>query len=302
METPSRTFHTTPWMAGVLVLCCTLVSPAMAGPKGAETIDVHQELKRAYKLIEYNGITRAAVHLERVVAHDPTGHPDAYFSLAQIYEHKGMMQRSALLYRAYIAQGRQEALLGQAKEALGRVEGATWTPVKVVIKGVDARVWVDGYVVGEGVKEVVVKLPAEAAQRHSIKVESEHYDTETHDITVGGEPVTVSVVPVKKVYFGGIQVVVDQAGAKVSIAQEQADSVRAPAFEYEDYGSMKAEAVVAAGVYFITVTHPEFETWVRRVEVGAYGIQGVRAHLTRAKPPELRMGDEEENLSALRHN
>lgn len=279
-------------LAGALTLGMVIApSQVLATPPKTTKIDINAHLQRANKLLEYNGISRAATLYEEVLRAEPHTYPDVAFVLGQIYEHKEEPAKATLFYATYLSLSHGGAQSLDAKEAIKRLRQPDWQRLHISPPdGVTGKIIInDLYIVSDASTPVELFLP-QAPYTISINLQDHHKESYDIDLEEGG--VSLNPRPEAFVFFGYLNLNVRGIeDAHITVTQEKADTIKGAVHTQHFVGEPGKTLELPSGVYFIEITDPDHERWVRRVHIERDIDSDVHARLTRALPPEIRFDD-----------
>lgn len=273
--------------ATVVVTLVMASSTAMA-EEGDSKINAAWEFQRANRLASAGAITRSIPHYEKVLKAAPDKYPQAYFNLAEVYRFKDMCKKAVLLYQAYARlapKDESDAAAGVRQCVAGKGKKTGTLSVSAEPEAV-TRVRVDGYVVGRsgevdklellpGSYEVEVSADDHIAQRKSVEIEAEK--TETIELELE-----------KKLFYGTVDIAVNQKGATIKLTPRQLDSPKASDEVVELSSPMDEPKKLATGKYFLEVTAPDYDRWIRNIYVKEDETTSVDVRLSEALPEAIR--------------
>ncbi len=277
----------------ILVALLIMLTPsqAISQEKGTSELDIPAHLARANKLLEYNGITRAAKLYEDVLRAEPTRYPDVAFVLGQIYEYKEEPGRATLFYATYLALGDDESQTQHAREAIARLRQPDWPRLYIdPPKEVTGQITInDLYIISDASCDVELFLP-QAEYAISVRLDDHHRESYLVDLTRGG--ISLQPRPESFVFFGYMNLrITNHDDARITITQERADTSDGVIPTQHFVGAPKRAIELPSGVYFIEITDPDHDRWIRRVKIERDLDADVFATLTRALPAEIRFDD-----------
>jgi len=257
-------------------------------PADEENVDLAWELRRANKLLEYNGITRSIPHFEKILKHDPYYHPDIPFVLGQIYEHKSESARAVALYHMYLEVGDDQERIDEAKVAIDRLVGDDWAKLEVNfakdIAG-DIKVF-ENYVIARNKHSITLPLPS---GDYRVAAAAEDHLPDAFEVSLSPPTGKLAIELEKKVYHGGLEVeVVGLEDFQVRVSQSKPDAPRGTTEDRYFQGRTEEPLILPTGTYLVEITAHDHERWVRRVAVSRQDVKLVSASMTKALPPEIR--------------
>lgn len=262
-------------------------------PSSEDTLDVHATLARANKLLEYNGISRAATLYERVLKHHPTSYPEVAFVLGQIYEHKQSPEKAVLFYHMSIATGISPEAEQDAQDAIQRLQPKGWRRLKVILpQDTSGYVSLNNlYVLSTDPSTPLEILVPPDQYTLSVKLHDHHPEEMEIDLTEESG-VTLYPNPEPFMFFGFLDLsVTNYDKAHISITQEVSKSPQGRMNELFFQGKVPKDFKLPTGTYFIEVTDPDHDRWIRRIHVERDLEVEVIVRLTKALPPEIRYDD-----------
>lgn len=259
--------------------------------EGAE-IDPYREFVQGNRLASAGALTRSIPHYENVIRVAGDRYPLAHFNLAEVLRQKKECARATVLYRAYIAQGKEEDVLKDAEAGIRECKGAAkWAPLTIRTQPAEATVRLDGVVVARGAKtlENVEFAPGEYLVEVSMV---DHHPRQETITLVAGEPLELDLALRKQTFYGSVQVHVEPSGATIRLHPREQESSEV----IEITEAMTEPLRLVAGKYFLEVTRPDYQRWIRNIEVSRDLNTEVSVKMTRALPPEIRGGAETANF------
>lgn len=270
-------------MSGVAVILVVLMTMSLAQAQSSGDVDPYREFVQANKLASAGALTRSIPHYENVIRLAGNRYPLAHFNLAEVLRQKKECAKATVLYRAYMAQGKEEDVLKDADVGIQDCKGSkAWPTLSVRTKPADATIRMNGYVVARGGKfEEVAFAPGE----YMVEVEMEDHHSHREMITlVEGEPLVLDVALKAQVFHGTVQFKVEQS--KVTIRLHPRDQESTEVIEIRE--EMTEPLRVVAGKYFVEVIKPDYHRWIRNVEIGRDTNTELSVNLRRELPAEIR--------------
>lgn len=274
------------------LLLTSLTSPSSAS-SGAQEVDLSAELARAEKLLKHNGITRAIPHLEKVLSHDPYYSEEVPFVLGQIYEHKQETARAVALYRMYLEVGQNESRREQASASLARLSSVEWRELVVEFDREDVQGEIrlfGSYVIAREAHRVALRLPP---GDYEIFARALDHEPETFEVTHGAQAHALKLELQKQLFHGGLMVhVASTQDYAFTITQHEAYAPRGVLHDpITGHGPQQEPLVLPTGRYLVEIEAPDFDHWMRRVEVTRHMVNAMDISLVKALPIELRDED-----------
>lgn len=276
------------WAAivALLTVCTATIGFAADGDKAK--VNPGWEFARANRLASAGAITRSIPHYEKVLAAAPDKFPQAYFNLAEVYRFKKKCRKSVILYNAYMRFEQQAQNVADAKKAMAQCTNGkkTGTLSLAVEPKAGAIVTVDGYVMGRGsdVDKIEV-LPGE----YEVGARLEDYLPQTATVEVAADKDASHAFELeKKLFYGELKIAVDQKGATIKIEPKKLESPRAKSATIEETSPMEKPHKLATGKYFIEVTKPGYDRWIRNVTVRKDDTTSVDVTMSEALPEAIR--------------
>lgn len=276
-----------------LLLILTLSSPATAKQppgKTRDTFDVEAALTRANKLLEYNGISRAASLYEEVIRRHPTAYPEVAFVLGQIYEHKKNPGKAALFYHMASVISYDADLISQSSEAIARLEQPGWRRLKIIPpQESTGLILIDELVVlGRDASRPIELLLPPGVHVLGVKLDDHHPEEIPVDLS-GDAGLTLQLAPEPFVFFGYLELEVsNHDAALITITQEVAKAPKGALPPQSFKGKVPRHLKLPTGTYFIEITDPDHDRWIRRIHVERDLDSEVDVRLTKALPAEIR--------------
>jgi tetratricopeptide (TPR) repeat protein len=264
-----------------------LAVPAIAEDDADSKINASWEFARANRLASAGAVTRSIPHYEKVLEAAPEKYPQAHFNLAEVYRFKKECRKAVLLYNAYMSfekgeQNKSDALNGIAGCTQGEKTGTLTFSSKPEGR---TKLVIDGYVFAEGNIDKIELIVGEYA------IEAQAIDhvskTDTVAIEEGGE-VQRNWELEKKLFFGSLRIGVETKGATVTIEPKDLDSPKAEEETLTITTPVDEPQELATGKYFVEVTKPGFERWIRNVHINRDEEADVRVSLTESLPEAIR--------------
>lgn len=254
----------------------------------APSVNVAQELSRANRLASAGALSRAIPHYETVLKAAPDSSLQAYFNLAEVYRLKNQCDKSVLLYSIYLAREADEANRADARSALAEcIKGRPSGKLSIqVAPDVAARVIVAGYSVGTSSSVENLQL---LSGDYDLEVLADEYIPHNAQVSVRPDEQTGHQVALeKKLFFGKLKLHINQPGATVRIEPKTLDSRRADTQDVSLKSPADAPLKLATGTYFIEVSKPNFNRWIRNVQVRRDEQTDVDIRLSPALPEAIR--------------
>lgn len=277
----------------LILLLILTISPTAVAQKHSDSrrdFDVQAALARANKLLEYNGISRAATLYEEVLTHYPTHYPDVAFVLGQIYEYKQDFGKAALFYHMAAAISYDADFTRQAREARARMTQPGWRRLKIIPPvGTTGLITLDDTIVlgRDASGPIEILLPPDV---HMLGVKLDDHHPEELPVDLSGDSgLTLHLDPEPFVFFGYLELEVsNHDGALITITQEIAKAPAGRIQRQSFKGSVPQHLKLPTGTYFIEITDPDYERWIRRIHVERDLDNEVDVRLTKALPAEIR--------------
>lgn len=246
-------------------------------------IDPYREFVQANKLASAGALTRSIPHYENVLRVAGDRYPLAHFNLAEVLRHKKECAQATVLYRAYLAQGKEEDVLKEADSAIRDCKGgAKWSKLTVRTTPEEATIRMNGYVIGRGkALDNVVFAPGE----YVIEVEMEDHHSRSEKITlVEDEAFAVDIALKAQTFHGSVQLKVEQSDVTIRLHPREQESTEV----IEIQGGMTGPLRLVSGKYFVEVIKPDHHRWIRNIEVGRDVNTEISVNLKRELPSEIR--------------
>ncbi len=268
-------------IAAVILLFLVVGGSAQAQSSGE--VDPYREFVQANRLASAGAITRSIPHYENVIRLAGDRYPLAHFNLAEVLRNKKECAKATILYRAYIAQGKEEDVLKEAEVGIQECKGsAAWPTLTVHTTPADATIRMNGYVVARGTKlEGMTFAPGE----YVVDVEMTDHQSRRETITlVEGEPLALDVVLKAQIFHGTVQFKVEQSDVIIRLHPRDQASTEVIEIRKE----MTAPLRIISGKYFVEVIKPDYHRWIRNVEIGRDVNTEFSVNLRRELPAEIR--------------
>lgn len=270
-------------VSGVAVILMVLMVGGSVQAQSSGDVDPYREFVQANRLASAGAITRSIPHYENVIRLAGDRYPLAHFNLAEVLRQKKECAKATVLYRAYIAQGKEEDVLKDADVGIRECKGAmAWPTLSVRTKPADATIRMNGYVVARGGKfEEVAFAPGE----YVIDVEMVDHQSRRETITlVEGEPLVLDVALKAQIFHGTVQFKVEQSDVTIRLHPRDQESTEVIEIREE----MTEPLRVVSGKYFVEVIKPDYHRWIRNIEVGRDVNTELSVNLRRELPAEIR--------------
>jgi hypothetical protein len=270
------------------LLVLALAAPALAEDDADSKINPSVELARANKLASAGAVTRSIPHYEKVIEAAPEQYNQAHFNLAEVYRFKKECSKAVLLYNAYMSFEKEDTNRADARKGIAACTNGqkTGTLSVAVSPEADSQVRVDGYVLsrGGGVDKIAL-FPGD----YTVEVQATDHKSKTDKITIEeGADASRSVELEKKLFYGTLRIEVDQKDATIKIEPKDLDSPKAKSESVTMTSPLEKPPELATGKYFIEVTKPGFERWIRNVQIERDQEADVQVRLTGALPEAIR--------------
>lgn len=270
------------------LLVLAVAVPAVAEDDADSKINASWEFARANRLASAGAVTRSIPHYEKVIEAAPEEYPQAHFNLAEVYRFKEECRKAVLLYNAYMSFEKGEQNKSDAQKGISAcIEGEeTGTLSASVSPTGDSQILVDGYLLGQGGSlEDIALFPGD----YTIEVQATDHVSQTHTVTIdAASEVKHSWKLEKQLFYGTLRIAVDQKGASVAIKPVQLDSPKAKEESFAITSPMDEPRKLATGKYFVEVTKPGFERWIRNVYVKRDQETDVQVKLSESLPEAIR--------------
>lgn len=261
--------------------------PAPETAPAQPRVNVAQELDRANRLASAGALSRSIPHYETVLKAAPDSSLQAYFNLAEVYRLKNQCDKSVLLYSIYLSREADEANRQDARSALGEcLKGRPNGKLSIqVLPDVGARVLLGGYSLGQGSGVENLQL---LSGGYTLEVLADEYIPHNAQVSVrADETLEHQVALEKKLFHGKLKLHVNQPGATVRIEPKTLDSRRADTQNVTLQTPADEPLRLATGTYFIEVTKPNFNRWIRNVQVRRDEQTDVDIRLSPALPDAI---------------
>ncbi len=277
-------------LAAVLVAICMLPisSVALGGDNGAAKINASWEFARANRLASAGAITRSIPHYQKVLEAEPDRYPQAYFNLAEVYRFKKECGKAVVLYNAYMGVEKTVGNVADAKKGIAQCTAGkkTGTLTLSAEPKDKVQVTIDGYVISRGgdIPKLTL-LPGE----YTVAATAKEHLPQSDKLTVkAGADVKHAFTLEKKLFYGQLAIDVDQKGATIKIEAKKLDSPRAASDAITLTSPMAKPKKLATGKYFIEVTKPDYNRWIRNVSVHRDDTTQVDVNMSHALPKAIR--------------
>ncbi len=270
-------------VSGAAVLLLVLMVGGSAQAQSGGNLDPYREFVQANRLASAGALTRSIPHYENVIRLAGDRYPLAHFNLAEVLRQKKECARATVLYRAYIAQGKEEDVLKEAEVGIRECKGATpWPKLTVQTKPADATIRIDGYVVARGANlENVAFAPGE----YVIEIERTDHLPRKETITLTeAEPLVLDIALTAQTFYGTVQFKVEQSDVTIRLHPREQESTEVIEIREE----MTSPLRVVSGKYFVEIIKPDHQRWIRNVDVGRDANTEISVNLRRELPAEIR--------------
>ncbi len=298
METRMRT--TTRMTRAVLAALLLIASsaPAIAGEeaekkgeKETEKINASWEFARANRLASAGAITRSIPHYEKVLEAAPEKFPQAHFNLAEVYRFKEECRKAVLLYNAYLTFEQDEDNRADAKKGIEQCKAGaakTGTLTVDVEPKSDGRVIVDGYILGHNAGFDEAEL---LVGEYTVEARATDHVSQTEKVEIqDGKEAKFDFELDKKLFHGTLSVDVSEKGATIKLEPKELDSPRASKEAITVESPLEKPKKLATGKYFLEVTKPGYDRWIRNIYIKRDEETSVQIKLSRALPAAI-LGD-----------
>ena len=274
------------------VAACALIVPAVAKDKAkkkTEYINAYEELTIANKYAAAGAISRSVPHYLKVLKADPINYAVAHYNLAEVYKAKKKCTKAGFHYQAYIMSGRDAATKKAATAGMKACGSDNWSALTVSAKPAEANVTVNGFLFGQGDAVKSVKLPKGT---YAIHVTATDHSAQKRSVELSGDQ-SVSVSLDKMTFYGNLGFSVRYKGkpvkgAIVKVTPKKIDKSTLKVDAMTLTTPVKKSFKLPTGKYFIEITTPGFDRWIRNVYVTRDSNNRVDISLTQSLPSEIK--------------
>ncbi|MEM1347694.1 MAG: PEGA domain-containing protein [Myxococcota bacterium] len=274
--------------AALVVTCGVMVAASVATAQGEgkkRKFDPYTALTRANLLASKGSLTRSIPHYESVLEADPIGYTIAFYNLGEVLKAKGDCPKAVLRYQAYVYLGTDSATKRASKQGILDCKAAGWGSLKLdVTPSENLRVFVDGVLLATSVPSTPIRL---APGSYTLRIEVDEHEVVEDKVTIDREEIARSYAPEKLRLFGTAEISVNHDGATVSLTPKGLDK-EDPSIKPIELSSPIAEPVkLATGKYFLEVSKPGYNRWIRNIYITSGSPTSVDVRLTAKLPSEI---------------
>ncbi|MBA2662833.1 MAG: PEGA domain-containing protein [Bradymonadaceae bacterium] len=277
------------WCTLLFLVCFSLpTSLAWAQDQTPEALDPYREFVQGNRLASAGALTRAIPHYENVIRIAGERYPLAHFNLAEVFKQKRECARATVLYRAYIAQGNEQDVINEAHLGIRECKAqAVWPTLSVRALPADgAIIRIDGYIVSRAKDLEKVEF---APGQYLLEVSSPDYRSHSQTITlVAGEPLEIEASLSMETFYGSLQLRVEPQQATIRIVVRELDAPHGPTDPISMIAPIAEPLSLVTGKYFIEITHPNHQRWIRNIQISRDSKLEISASLQRELPAEIR--------------
>lgn len=278
----------------VLALCCALgtglsVAAYAQEKKPAKKINAYAELVRANRFASAGAISRSIPHYINALKADPENYGVAHFNLAEVYKAKKKCDLAGFHYQAYLLTSRDEDTKVLAKEGLNACNQNKWKTLSVSPKPKNAEILIDGFLFSKGDLVGVVLPPGD----YEMITRAVDHEPKTQSISMGEAPVKLDVALEKFTFYGTLGFEVKHRGkaldgAQVKLVAKEVDKAGLSVPDKQLTMPSKETFKLPTGKYFIEVTAPGYDRWIRNVYVTRDSDNLVLINMNQSLPEEIR--------------
>lgn len=295
MEKVSRTSRWFVMLLAVVTAMSLAVGSLYAedGDESSEesSINVEAELARGNQLVRRSAYARAIPHYKKVLKAAPLEKTAVYYNLAEVLRAEEKYEEALIYYQAYLNLGTKASTRKDAKKGLRKVKSQIWNK-KLGTLSVDiepeseATILLDGTPVARNGDLEDLEV---AAGEYTVSAEIVDHKDASETVTVEKKgSATAELKPLKKTFYGKLDVSVDEEGAKVEVTPKKLKAPREPNEGATGTSPIDEPIELETGKWLITVTKDGFHKWVRYKKVRRGKTTRVNIDLEKKLPEEIR--------------